>query len=545
MDNKRVILAFVLSFAVMIAFRVLFPPPPEPPASANVPKASATAPPVPANATPSKPVPIAESKTRVPSDVHGDQAEAFTVETPLYTAVLSNQGGVLRSFQLKGVYSDDAGHPVELINAPSGNAVGWPLTITTGDPKLDEVLAHGNYLAKHDTAYDWNLEFASEGAYVHKTLEFDPENYQLNVTTTVVKDGAAIPHQVNWLAGFGDQSVPDEPKKKFVVYQSDSKFVREVLSGIKENKDVTTSLIGAEDQYFMAMFRFSQPAPSRYGQSVYNTPEGTTSQAFHISVPGGNPIKIYVGPKEAGHLVKADSRLGDILDYGWFGFISKPVILPVLKWIYKYVGNYGWAIVLITCLVNLVLFPLRLKSQISMQKMQKIQPQINTLQDKYKKLKANDPRRAEVQAEMMKLYQEHGSPLGGCLPLVLQMPVLLAFYRMLSVSIELRHAPWVLWIHDLSRPDPYYIIPIFMAVAMFIGQKMTPTTVDPAQAKMMAIMPLVMSVFFLWVQSGLTLYWLTSNLVGIGQQWFIRRYWTDTSDTKQNRPNKKKSLPGG
>src|SRR4029078_3907639 len=126
------------------------------------------------------------------------------------------------------------------------------------------------------------------------------------------------------------------------------------------------------------------------------------SQAIHLSVPGGAPLKIYVGPKETEHLLKADSRLGEILDYGWFGWISKPVILPGLKWIYKHVGNYGWAIVLITCVVNMLLFPLRLKSQIPMQKMQKIQPQINTLQDKYKKLKTNDPRRAEVQAEMMK-----------------------------------------------------------------------------------------------------------------------------------------------
>jgi YidC/Oxa1 family membrane protein insertase len=543
MDNKRVLLAFVLSFAVLIIFRMLFPSPAEPPVTSTVPAASSNAATAPAPKSGNS-APRPESNLPIQSDVHAEQAVEYPVETPLYKAILSNQGGVLRSFQLKGLYSDDAGRPVELINAHSGSSVGWPLAITTDDPKLDEMLAHGNYVAKQDGEYKWSLEFASDGAYARKTLEFDPDNYQLTVETAVEKNGSAVPHRVNWQAGFGDQSVPDEPKKKFVIYEAASKFVREALSGIKDNKEVTTSLIGAEDPYFMTMFRTPQPVAARYGQSVFNTAEGTTSQALRLSVPGGIPLKIYVGPKENGHLVKADGRLGEILDYGWFAFISKPVILPVLKWIYKYVGNYGWAIVLITCLVNLFLFPLRLKSQISMQKMQKIQPQINTLQDKYKKLKANDPRRAEVQAEMMKLYSEHGSPLGGCLPLVLQMPVLLAFYRMLTVSIELRHAPWILWIHDLSRPDPYYIIPIFMAIAMFIGQKMTPTTVDPAQAKMMAIMPLVMTFFFLWVQAGLTLYWLTSNLVGIGQQWFIRKYWTDTSDSKQARPNKKKSLPG-
>jgi YidC/Oxa1 family membrane protein insertase len=376
------------------------------------------------------------------------------------------------------------------------------------------------------------LEFAGEGIHVRKSFEFDPENYQFTITTLLERDGQAVPHQIVWQAGFGDQSVPDEPKKKNAVYDVDSKFTRAVLSGIKAPVDVTTSLIGAEDQYFISMFVLPQPGPVKISEMDFNAADNTPSRALRLAVPGAETVRIYVGPKEEARLQQADPRLGAILNYGFFGFISKPVILPVLKWIHGYVGNYGWAIVLITILVNFVLFPLRLKSQISMQKMQKIQPQVNTLQDKYKKMKANDPRRAEVQAEIMKLYQEHGSPIGGCLPLLLQMPVMFSFYSMLSVSIELRQAPWILWIHDLSRPDPYYIIPIFMAIAMVIGQKMTPTTVDPAQAKMMLIMPVVMTVFFLWVQSGLTLYWLTSNLVGIGQQWFIRKYWGGDKDSK-------------
>ena len=168
-----------------------------------------------------------------------------------------------------------------------------------------------------------------------------------------------------------------------------------------------------------------------------------------------------------------------------------------------------------------------------MQKMQKIQPQMRTLQDKYKKLKANDPRRAQVQAEMMGLYKQHGvNPMGGCLPLLLQMPVFFGLYSMLSVSIELRRAPWLLWIKDLSQHDPYYVIPILMAISMFIMQKMTPTTVDPAQAKIMMIMPLMFAFMFLWVQAGLTLYWLTSNIVGIGQQVFINKYWSPHAETK-------------
>ena len=532
MDNKRVLLAFALSFAVILAFRWAFPPATEPvtPPATPPPPAAAT---VPATPPPSAPAPKPNTPpAAVPQELHADLARGTEFETSLYKATVYNEGGVLKSFLLKTKYLDAAGRPLELINGVSATSVGWPLAISTGDSKLDAFLSHAVYVVKSE-GNKISLEFAGDGIYSRKDLDFDPENYQFKLTTTLQRNGQPVPHEILWQAGFGDQSVPDEPKKKYAVYEADSKINRSiVLSGIKEPVNVTTAMIGAEDQYFLSMFLLPKPSPVKISETDFTAADQTASRALRLAVPGGETVRVFVGPKETKHLQLADARLDAILDYGWFWFVSKPVILPVLNWIYKYVGNYGWAIVLITILVNFVLFPLRLKSQISMQKMQKIQPQINTLQDKYKKLKANDPRRAEIQAEIMKLYQEHGSPIGGCLPLLLQMPVMLAFYKMLSVSIELRQAPWILWVHDLSRPDPYYIIPILMAIAMVIGQKMTPTTVDPAQAKMMMIMPLMMTFFFLWVQSGLTLYWLTSNLVGIGQQWFIRKYWSGDTPGK-------------
>jgi YidC/Oxa1 family membrane protein insertase len=206
----------------------------------------------------------------------------------------------------------------------------------------------------------------------------------------------------------------------------------------------------------------------------------------------------------------------------------------LLLWIHRYIGNFGWSIILLTIVLNLVLFPLRLKQQVSMLKMQKIQPQMRRLQDQYKKLKANDPRRVQVQTDMMNLYKEHGvNPMGGCLPLLLQMPLLFGFYSALSYSIELRRAPWIFWIKDLSQYDPYYVIPILMAVAMFVQQKMTPTAnVDPAQAKMMMIMPLMFTFMFLFYSSGLALYWLTGSIIGIGQQVFINKYWSPQAEAK-------------
>jgi YidC/Oxa1 family membrane protein insertase len=531
MDNKRVLLAFVLSFGVLIAFRWAFPPATEEPVTPPTSTAPSTTAAPAAGNPPEAAAGIPGGAAEGVQDLRADRAEDSVVETSLYKATVSNEGGILKSFQLTEKNYDDAGRPLELIDGASAASVGWPLAFATGDSKLDAQLSRALYVTKQD-GYKVSLEYAGEGIHAVRVMEFDPENYQFTLATTLERNGQPVPHQVVWQGGFGDQSVPDEPKNKMAVYDADAKFSRIQLSGITDPTDVTTSLVGAEDQYFLSMFLLPQPGAVRISEAGFTVAEGKMSRALKIAVPGGGNIRMYLGPKEALRLQKSDPRLEAILDFGWFGFISKPVILPVLKWIHKYVGNYGWAIVLITILVNFVLFPLRLKSQISMQKMQKIQPQINTLQDKFKKLKANDPRRAEIQSEIMKLYQEHGSPIGGCLPLLLQMPVMLAFYNMLSVSIELRHAPWILWIHDLSLPDPYYIIPILMAIAMVIGQKMTPTTVDPAQAKLMLIMPVVMTVFFLWVQAGLTLYWLTSNLVGIGQQWFIRKYWGGDSKVK-------------
>src|SRR6185436_5876156 len=194
--------------------------------------------------------------------------------------------------------------------------------------------------------------------------------------------------------------------------------------------------------------------------------------------------------------------------------------------LHAFTGNFGWSIILLTVAVNLVLFPLALKQQTSMLKMQKIQPQMRRLQDQYKKLKPSDPRRAEVQKDMMNLYKEHGvNPMGGCLPLILQMPLLFGFYSALAYSIELRRAPWILWIKDLSQYDHYYVIPILMAVAMIIQQKLTPTAnVDPAQAKMMMIMPVMMTFLFLSYPSGLALYWLTGSVIGVARQVFINKY---------------------
>jgi YidC/Oxa1 family membrane protein insertase len=329
-----------------------------------------------------------------------------------------------------------------------------------------------------------------------------------------------------------------------VVHSNDAAYTRLAITGIKQPQDLTATRIGVEDQYFLAMALEPNSAPVKVRKQEYPGSDNKPVATSYIAIPATDqPLRFYIGPKEPSWLNKANPQLAGIIDYGFFSVVAKPLNVALL-WIHNYVRNFGWSIIILTVLINLVMFPLRMKQQVSMQKMQKIQPQMRTLQDKYKKLKANDPKRVEVQTQMMNVYKEHGiNPMSGCLPLLLQMPFLFAFYAILRVAIDLRQAPWILWIRDLSQPDPYFVLPILMAITMFISQKMTPTTVDPAQAKMMMVMPLMFTALFLWAKSGLVLYWLTSNVVSVGQQYFINKYSPVTTPAK-NRPEKKNDRAG-
>jgi len=247
-----------------------------------------------------------------------------------------------------------------------------------------------------------------------------------------------------------------------------------------------------------------------------------------VAIGGGwrQQFRLFTGPKDVDLLRSVDPRLEQVVDWGWFGFLAKPLFLT-LSWTNdRVVHNYGWSIVMVTVLINFVLLPLRLKSMKSMKKMQALQPEIAVIQAKYKGLSLRDPKKAQQNQEMMALYKKHGvNPMGGCLPMVLQIPFFIAFYKVLMVAIEMRGANW-LWVTDLSQPEhlPIRILPVAMVISQFVMQKMTPTTsADPTQRKMMLFMPLVFGFMFYQFQSGLVLYWLASNSVGIAQQWLINK----------------------
>ena len=258
--------------------------------------------------------------------------------------------------------------------------------------------------------------------------------------------------------------------------------------------------------------------------------------AFDLTLePGAGELPVFIGPKDRDVLDGVHPQLWEAID---FGFLS-PIVAPLhrtLKWINGSVGNYGWSIILLTVLINILIFPLRHKSVVSMRKMQELQPEMKAIQARYANLKATDPGKQKMNQEVMELYRTHGvNPASGCLPMLLTMPVLIAFYRLLSMAVELRGAPFTLWISDLSVQDPLYITPVVMGASMVFQQRLQPAGTDPMQQKIMMLMPVMFTVMFLWAPSGLVIYWLTSNIFNIGQQ-LVTNKIAGPPRTRQVRP---------
>jgi YidC/Oxa1 family membrane protein insertase len=353
----------------------------------------------------------------------------------------------------------------------------------------------------------------------------------------VALNGAGLRHVVEWRAGFGDLAVQSAASHQSTVRYDDSraKLVTESAKAAKNGPVSNTSndaFSGIEDQYFLAAFL---PPPNTqletvtYSDSV-STPFNKADEAYPGVGVGGearNQLGLYVGPKELNALRKVNPRLQDVIDWGWFGVLAKPLFI-CLQWMNSaFVHNYGWSIVLLTIIITMALLPLKIVNLKSMRKMQVLQPQISQINDKYKGIGMSNPKSQEKQQEIMALYKAHGvNPMGGCIPMLVQLPFLYAFWRVLSVTIEMRQAPW-LWVTDLSQPEHFdiHFLPLIMIISGFFLQKMTPMggATDPNQQRMMQFMPLIWGFFFWSLASGLVLYYLTSNLVSMAQQWFFNK----------------------
>ena len=568
----RILVASLLSFGVIILWAKYFgPKPPVQPIQTNRPVQSAPAVPGPVTS-------LATSPAKTPATVTGigpagavavksdSQERAVVIENSLYRVEFSNHGAVVKSWQLKN-YKDDA-KPQRVLDVVHPDASkqtdGWPFSVVLDDEALQGAANGGLYQisssestlrAPTDVEFTW-----SDGHLeVTKHFRFD-HTYVVRMETSVKFNGSPIPAGIAWLGGFGDLTVSNPaPVETVSTYYSEggkiSSFLHKKLDGIDKwgpglwqgGKEFT----GIEDRYFTAAFL----PTSGGGANAFETRYWKASRTVQVNgqdalepVPqvatrtSAQPLalRVYVGPKDYDDLKKMSPPLHGLISFGWLEFIAEP-LFHGLKWIHGYVPNWGWAIVVLTLVINMLLFPLRISSYKTTLKMQRVAPEIKAIQDKYKKYSMRDPRKAEMNKEVMAIYSREGiNPVGGCFQMFLQMPVWFGLNTALRGAIEMRHATW-LWIVDLSSKDPFYILPVLMGVSMYLVSKMTPmTSTDPQQQMMMKIMPVSMAAIFMIspISSGLAVYILTSSVVGIVQQWYLNRTHPVVVPAKQLRGKK-------
>ncbi len=554
--ERRIILAFALSFLVLVGWsaymREVAPPPKTSPAEeAPLPPSAEIAPVLPAPAFAGAPLP--ETK-------QGTEERTITVETSHATITFSTRGAVVQSWTLKH-YRDQQGEPLDLVQG-ARTGLGFPLEIALDDPQqeaalnqavfvstADGVLASAMLIAPVELVFEW-----STGQLAAKKRFRFPDGYTIEVETRVWVSGEQVAHQVAWRGGFGEPGTPSSMFQTQFLLRTPEGLRRTTVEAATQTTGWLfksapqfppytgeASYAGIEDQYFAAVFFPENTGVRAAVASAEWTPPGEGQKPQKIgalslgAASGDNRFRLFVGPKAIQELAPitvpalsdgTQPVLADeLIDYGWFWWVAKPLFLS-MQWIYENVwSNYGWVIIILTLLINTIIFPLKYKSMLASVKMQKLAPQMRAIQDKYKKYKFNDPRKQQQQQEVMALYRQHGvNPMGSCLPMLLQLPFFYGFYKVLASSIELRQAPWFGWVQDLSQPDPYYILPVVMALAMYFSMKMTPmTTADPGQQKLMQFMPLMFGFFFLTFPAGLVLYWLMSSVAGVGQQWWINK----------------------
>ena len=487
-----------------------------------------------------------------PAQVASKQAatESETViENDLYRITFTNRGAQARSWVLKK-YFDEQGRPLDLVNAAASAKYGYPLSLWTYDEALRGKLNSALYVASATGNLGapavLSFEYSDSGLAVRKTLHFD-HSYVVRVETSVFDNGSPVSAFPSWPAGFGDQSTLAAYASGQFEYQLNDSTEHTPAKKISGGNTLhgTYNWVGASSAYFGAVFipddtenlsivtlrNAIEIAPD---SSKPNETKAVDVLGIAVGHAGVSNARLFAGPKAlevldsipVPSIIGADKDLRNVLNFGWFGAIARPLFAwPYigLRWYYKYVHNWGWAIVIQTFIITLALLPLRIYQMKSALKMQKVQPQMKAIQEKYKKYSMKDPRKQDMQKEIGALYKSHGvNPVGGCLPLLAQMPFFIGYYKMLSAAIELRQAHW-LWIHDLSASD--VILPLLMAASMFVMQKMTPQPgVDPAQQRMMTVMmPVMMGFLFFRLPAGLNLYYAESNLISVVQQWVMNR----------------------
>jgi YidC/Oxa1 family membrane protein insertase len=602
MQQQRVLLALILSSVILFLWTYFYAPKPAPKDQQAA--ATATASPT---ATATAPQPAAPTpQVAAPStSVNAAPQRTITVKTDLYEAKFDTRGAEPISWVIKknknsntAIYSvagrKSEKKPLELIS-PEGlkrQPRLVPLQLYTGDASLDGLLASSTYRVEGADVANGDVELNlgsnetkqltfvledSNGLQVRKAITFHGDQYETDLAVQVKRGGAIVP-QVKATIGpsIGDQGITHHTfysvAPEGVAYVGD-KLERHVAAQINGNSSSPDRLAlngpmdwaGVGDTYFAMVAVPPQKAEGlEYRTVAYeHKPNGGAAEKWYlvtafVPVPAdGSPLVIYSGPKDHYLLTTASDLIGKtvqrtidldgLIDYGYLGWLSRPLAVPILEaitFLYRVTSSYGVAIILFTIVIYSLFFPLKWRSSKAMKKAQKLAPRMKELQEKIKGMKQTDPRLKELQVEQLRLMKE-GNPLGGCLPLLIQMPFLFALYRAITISLDFRQASF-LWIPDLSAAEPYFIhiLPILMTGTMVVLQLMTPApSADPLQRKMMAIgMPLFM-LYILWsAPSGLVLYWLVGNIVGFTQQFFINR-WTKTDDDQVETPPPAKKVP--
>ena len=551
--NVRLIIAFVVSIGLIIAYQYLFfKPPPAPPEKSK----ETVVTPAPAEQKPQLPDVSKQAVAEKRPPRAGVAYQDIVVTTPLYTATFTTYGGRLKSWRLKQYLDRAPMHPlgkfvqnliatvtggkkvdegpaqaVDLVNTAAVEDAPLGISFTQGGIGYDETIpcipsAAGVTLTRQGESQTLSLRWRSpKGEQIDRRLTFYADSYQVDmevvITTPAVRKAGKDMLALEWTAAV-------DAKQKETgffgpIYYTSGGGLEEVKPGKIKGAATTvagTEWFGFKQNYFITLIA---PSPKDTTLVMRRSPEQVirSTQLTPVELkPGGSErlaYKLFLGPKIAKLLASITPTATKAAGYGWLTFIAVP-ILKILTFTNGLTGNYGLDIIILAIFLKVIFIPLTHKSQQSMKEMQQLQPEVKRLQQKYKEDKQT------LNREIMELYKRRKvNPFGGCLPMLLQLPVFFALYRAFYDAIELRHSPFVFWITDLADKDPTYITPLLMGATMYFQQKMTTVTADPAQAKMMSFMPIIFTLFFLGFPSGLVLYWLVTNVLGIAHQMYINK----------------------
>jgi YidC/Oxa1 family membrane protein insertase len=563
-DNRSFLLLIVVMFGVIFGAQwwtaKYHPKAPEPAAPAAATQSAAAPVSAPLGSTPTV---AAAGSVAVPV-VKADAESTTVVENELYRITFSNRGGAVTSWILKS-FKGSNGQPLDVVHEGGAKHFGYPLSLYTYDPALTSGLADALYVpsatGKLEAPATLSFDYSAGDITVHKTFTFGAD-YVIHADAVVLRDGVPVRALLSWPANMGDMETLQSYSGAAIDMSTNGKDdhlnIKNAVGGATLNGPF--DFAGASDSYFAAIFMPDQPqdatvatlhnqlmtefkgsasTPMPRSQAFEPLPKDGVAPKGWITLPflgagvgslsGHDQVRLFVGPKSLKVLksIKAadGSTLQPVLDFGFWGPISK-VLFAGLQLVHTYIAsNWGWAIIIFTVFINLVVLPLRVQGMRSMLKMQRIQPEVDKIKAKYGNPKPTDPKTAEMNAEVMAYQKTQGvSMFGGCIPTLIQFPLLIAFFYMMTRVVELRQAHWY-YLHDLSQPDPYHILPILMVATSFLAQYYTPSPgVDPAQQKMMAFMMPAFSGWMTWqYASGLALYWNVGNIIMIVQQQVMNR----------------------